>query len=150
MAAVQFMGAKIGLVTGMDLANVIRRHYPHWQSGGDLGQVLIASAESGSRSSHPASGAVGLPGVIAISANAQHKGCAEQFVNWVLTASGGQNVMITHDPTDGDTYFIPVVQGVTNMVNRQYTGINFIDLNVTQWASVEAEYKQWFHNNIVQ
>ena len=99
---------------------------------------------------YPASGAVGLPGVIAISANAQHKGCAEQFVNWVLTASGGQNVMITHDPTDGDTYFIPVVQGVTNMVNRQYTGINFIDLNVTQWASVEAEYKQWFHNNIVQ
>lgn len=98
----------------------------------------------------PASGAIGLPGVIAVSANSQHKGCAEQFVNWVLTASGGQNVMINHDPTDGDTYFIPVVQGVTNMVNRQYTGINFIDLNVSQWASVEAEYKQWFHNNIVQ
>lgn len=97
----------------------------------------------------PSSGVVGLPGVIGISANSQHKGCAEQFVNWVLS-SGGQTVMVNHDPTDGDRYFIPVVQGITNTATRQYSGINFIDLNVSQWASAEAEYKQWFHNNIVQ
>jgi iron(III) transport system substrate-binding protein len=98
---------------------------------------------------YPASGAVGLPGVIAIAAHAQHQACAEQFVNWVLSPAG-QSVMTHHDPTDGDTYFIPVVQGVTNSVNRQYTGINFIDLDVSKWAGVESEYKQWFHSNIVQ
>lgn len=98
----------------------------------------------------PSSGVVGLPGVIAVSANSQHKACAEQFVNWVLTAAGGQDVMVHHDITDGDRYFIPVVQSVTNTAVRQYSGINFIDLNVSQWSSAEAEYKQWFHNNIVQ
>ena len=97
----------------------------------------------------PSSGVIGLPGVIAVSANSQHKGCAEQFVNWVLS-SGGQTVMVNHDITDGDRYFIPVVQGITNTAVRQYSGINFIDLNVSQWASAEAEFKQWFHNNIVQ
>jgi iron(III) transport system substrate-binding protein len=97
----------------------------------------------------PSSGVIGLPGVIGVSANSQHKGCAEQFVNWVLS-SAGQTVMVNHDPTDGDRYFIPVVQGVTNTAERQYTGINFIDLNVSQWAGAEAEYKQWFHTNIVQ
>jgi iron(III) transport system substrate-binding protein len=98
---------------------------------------------------YPSSGVVGLPSVIAISANTRHKACAEQFVNWVLS-SPGQTVMTHHDPTDGDTYFIPLVKGVTPVVKRQYTGINFVNLNVSQWAGVEAEYKQWFHNNIVQ
>jgi iron(III) transport system substrate-binding protein len=98
---------------------------------------------------YPKSGVVGLPGVISVSANAPHKACAEQFVNWVLS-SAGQTVMVHHDITDGDRYFIPVVNGVTNTAVRQYTGINFVDLNVSQWAGVEAEYKQWFHNNIVQ
>jgi iron(III) transport system substrate-binding protein len=97
----------------------------------------------------PSSGVIGLPGVISVSANTQHKGCAEQFVNWVLS-SAGQTVMVNHDPTDGDRYKVPVVQGVTNTSVRQYTGINFIDLNVSQWAGVEAEFKQWFHANIVQ
>ena len=98
----------------------------------------------------PSSGVVGLPSVIGVSAHSQHQACAEQFVNWVLSANGGQMAMTHHDPTDGDTYFIPVVNGVTNTVQRQYTGINFIDLNVSQWAGVEAEYKQWFHSNIIQ
>jgi iron(III) transport system substrate-binding protein len=97
----------------------------------------------------PSSGVIGLPGVVSVSANSHHKACAEQFVNWVLS-SAGQSVMTHHDPTDGDTYFIPVVNGVTNTVTRQYTGINFVDLNVSQWAGVEAEYKQWFHDNIAQ
>jgi iron(III) transport system substrate-binding protein len=98
---------------------------------------------------YPSSGVVGLPGEISVSAHSQHQACAEQFVNWVLS-SAGQAVMTHHDPTDGDTYFIPVVNGVTNTVQRQYTGINFIDLNVSKWAGVEAEYKQWFHDNIIQ
>jgi iron(III) transport system substrate-binding protein len=43
-----------------------------------------------------------------------------------------------------------LIKGVTPVVQRQLTGTNFIDLNVSQWASAEAELKQWFHNNIVQ
>jgi iron(III) transport system substrate-binding protein len=98
---------------------------------------------------YPASGVVGLPGVIGIAANGKHQACAQQFVNWVLS-SAGQAVMTHHDPTDGDTYFIPLVNGVTPIVSRQLTGINFINLNVPQWAAAEAEFKQWFHANIVQ
>ncbi len=44
----------------------------------------------------------------------------------------------------------PLVNGVTPIVSRQLTGINFINLNVPQWAAAEAEFKQWFHANIVQ
>jgi iron(III) transport system substrate-binding protein len=98
---------------------------------------------------YPASGVIGLPSVIAVSANSQHKACAKQFVNWVLS-SAGQYVMTHHDPTDGDTYFVPVVKGVTPVVSRETTGFTIVNLNVSQWASVEAEYKQWFHDNIVQ
>ncbi len=98
---------------------------------------------------YPASGVVGLPGVIGVAAHGKHQACAQQFVNWVLS-SAGQAVMTHHDPTDGDTYFIPVVKDVTPIVKRQLTGINYINLNVPQWAGVEAEYKQWFHTNIVQ
>ncbi len=98
---------------------------------------------------YPTSGVVGLPGVIGIAAHGKHQACAQQFVNWVLS-SAGQTVMTHHDPTDGDTYFIPVIKDVTPVVKRQLTGINYINLNIPQWAGVEAEYKQWFHANIVQ
>jgi iron(III) transport system substrate-binding protein len=70
---------------------------------------------------YPASGVVALPGVIGISAHGQHQACAQQFVNWVLSPAG-QMVMTHHDPTDGDTYFIPVVAGVTPVVTRQLIG----------------------------
>jgi len=98
---------------------------------------------------YPTSGVVALPGVIGISAHGMHQACAEQFVNWVLS-SAGQTVMTHHDPTDGDTYFIPIIKGVTPVVTRQLTGINFVTLDVPKWAGVEAEFKQWFHDNIVQ
>ena len=98
---------------------------------------------------YPASGVVGLPSVIGIAAQARHQACAKQFVNWVLSPAG-QSVMTHHDPTDGDTYFVPLVKGVTPVVTRRLTGINYVNLNLSQWSSVEAEYKQWFHTNIVQ
>lgn len=41
------------------------------------------------------------------------------------------------------------IKGVTPIVTRQTTGINLITLDVPRWAGVEAEFKQWFHNNIV-
>ena len=97
---------------------------------------------------YPTSGAVGLPSVIAVSAHGKHQGCAQQFVNWLLS-SGGQTVMINHDPTDGDTYFIPVVKGITPVVSRKTSGFTVVNLDVPKWAGAEAEYKQWFHNNII-
>ena len=97
---------------------------------------------------YPTSGVVALPAVIAVSANGAHHACAEQFVNWVLS-SAGQTVMTHHDPTDGDTYFIPVIKNITPVVTRKIDGISFITLNVSKWAGVEEEFKQWFHSNIV-
>jgi iron(III) transport system substrate-binding protein len=98
---------------------------------------------------YPTSGVIGLPAVMAVSAQAQHAGCAQQFVNWVISADG-QSVMTHHDPTDGDTYFIPLITGVTDIVQRQTTGINYVDLNISQWAKAESEYKQWFQDNIIK
>ncbi len=98
---------------------------------------------------YPTSGVIALPGVIGISAHGKHQGCAQQFVNWVLS-SAGQAVMTHHDPTDGDTYFIPVIKGVTPVVTRKVDGFKVVALDVPKWAAVEAELKQWFHTNIVQ
>jgi Mn2+/Fe2+ NRAMP family transporter len=57
MAAVQFMSAKVGLVTGRGLAGVLRQNYPRWQlypvaiglvaastmnAGADLGAIAAA------------------------------------------------------------------------------------------------------------
>ncbi|MHB8597416.1 MAG: ABC transporter substrate-binding protein [Ktedonobacteraceae bacterium] len=98
---------------------------------------------------YPTSGVAALPSEIGIAAHGKHNACAEQFVNWLLS-SAGQTVMTHHDPTDGDTYFIEIINGVTPVVSRQTTGINFVTLDVQKWAGVEAEYKQWFHDNVVQ
>ena len=98
---------------------------------------------------YPSSGVAALPSEIGIAAHGKHNACAEQFVNWLLS-SAGQTVMTHHDKTDGDTYFIDIINGVTPVISRQTTGINFVTLDVQKWAGVEAEYKQWFHSNIVQ
>lgn len=98
---------------------------------------------------YPTSGVAALPSEIGVAAHGKHNACAEQFVNWLLS-SAGQTVMTHHDPTDGDTYFIDIINGVTPVISRQTTGINFVTLDVQKWAGVEAEYKQWFHGNIVQ
>ncbi|GCE21850.1 extracellular solute-binding protein [Dictyobacter kobayashii] len=98
---------------------------------------------------YPTSGVAALPSEIAVSAQSRHQACAKQFVNWVLSAQG-QSVMTHHDPTDGDTYFIDIINGVTPVVTRQTDGINMITLDVPKWAGVETELKQWFHDNIVQ
>lgn len=98
---------------------------------------------------YPTSGVAALPSEAGIAANSRHQACAKQFVSW-LQSSGGQTVMTHHDPTDGDTYFVEIIKGITPLVTRQTTGINFVTLNVPKWAGVEAEFKTWFHNNIVQ
>ncbi len=97
---------------------------------------------------YPTSGVAELPSELSVGKNSPHQACAEIFVDWVLSQAG-QTVMTHHDPTDGDTYFIEIINGVTPVVTRQTTGINFIKLDVQKWAGVEDEYKQWFHSNIV-
>src|SRR5438132_13562 len=43
MAAVQFICAKIGMVSGMGLAGVLRKHYPRWVIYGAISLLLIAN-----------------------------------------------------------------------------------------------------------
>ncbi len=96
---------------------------------------------------YPSSGVATLPSELGIAVNGAHQACAEQFVDYVISQQGQQPI-IHHDPTDGDTYFVELVNGVTPVVTRQTTGINFFALNVKKWAQVENEFKQWFHDNI--
>lgn len=98
---------------------------------------------------YPSSGVAALPSEIGIDVHGPHQACAKAFVNWLLS-SAGQSVMTHHDPTDGDTYFVEIINGVTPVVSRQTTGINFVTLDVPKWAGAEAEFKQWFHDNMVQ
>ncbi|OJV90077.1 MAG: hypothetical protein BGO39_01515 [Chloroflexi bacterium 54-19] len=100
---------------------------------------------------YPSSGVVAMPSVIGIAAKGQHQGCAEQFVNWVLS-SAGQKVTTNHDPSDGDTYYIPLINGVESMVKRATPadGTKFISLDTQKYASEESNIKKWFHDNVVQ
>jgi NRAMP (natural resistance-associated macrophage protein)-like metal ion transporter len=43
MAAVQFICAKIGMVSGMGLAGVLRKHYPRWVVVGAISLLVIAN-----------------------------------------------------------------------------------------------------------
>src|SRR2546427_4523594 len=43
MAAVQFICAKIGMVSGMGLSGVLRKHYPRWLVIGAIGLLVIAN-----------------------------------------------------------------------------------------------------------
>jgi iron(III) transport system substrate-binding protein len=97
---------------------------------------------------YPSSGVAALPSELGVAANGPHQACAQQFVDWVLSQQG-QTAITHHDPTDGDTYFIELITGVTPVVSRQTSGINWVSLDVPKWAGVENEYKSWFHTNIV-
>jgi len=51
---------------------------------------------------------------------------------------------------DGDTYFVPVINGVAAAGARQVDGIKFVKLEVATWAKAANEYKDWFRQNIAQ
>ncbi len=42
-AAVQFMAARIGLVTGHDLTRILREHYPRWVLGAACVLLFVAN-----------------------------------------------------------------------------------------------------------
>lgn len=97
---------------------------------------------------YPKSGVTVLPGVVAINAKSTHIKAAEAFVTYILSQAG-QNVML-HDPNDSDSFYSPIITGVSALPGRQTTGINWQRLDLT-WASAHAtEIKTWFHANVVE
>jgi len=93
------------------------------------------------------SGVTVLPGVIAINAQSRHLQAAESFVNYVLSQAG-QNTMV-HDPGDSDSFYTPIIKGVSALPGRQTSGITWQPLNY-KWAAAQATaIKQWFHVNVV-
>jgi iron(III) transport system substrate-binding protein len=97
---------------------------------------------------YPKGGVTALPGVIAINAKSAHIQAAEAFVNFVLSKTG-QNTML-HDPNDSDSFYTPLINGVTALpaVKSKVSSFQLLD---PMWAGAHAtEIKTWFHNNIVQ
>ncbi len=98
---------------------------------------------------YPTSGVGVLPSVISVSAKAAHLGCAQTFVNYILSADG-QNAIAGGDPTEGDRYYVPVIKDTKIQVKRQLDGINFVYLDIPAYAKAAADYKAWFRDNIAQ
>ncbi len=97
---------------------------------------------------YPKSGVTVLPGEIAINLKSRNLAAAKAFVNYVLSQAG-QNVMI-HDPNDTDSYFNPIISGVTALPGRQTTGITFQRLNYIWAGQHQATIQSWFHAHVVQ
>lgn len=97
---------------------------------------------------YPHSGVTVLPGVVAINARSKHLAAAEAFVEYILSQTG-QNVML-HDPNDSDSFYAPIIGGVTALPGRITAGINWQRLDTTWAGANAAQIKTWFHNAIVQ
>ena len=97
---------------------------------------------------YPKSGVTVLPGEIAINAKSRNLKAAEAFVNYVLSPQG-QNIMV-HDPGDTDSYFNPIIGGVTALPGRQTTGITFQRLDYIWAGQHQATIQSWFHAHVVQ
>ncbi len=96
---------------------------------------------------YPASGVIALTSSLGIADYSAHPSCAEQFVNWVLSRAG-QTVLTHHTATDAATYFIPLMQGVSPVVNRQINGIRFVPYHVVKWTPLALEFRMFFDRNI--
>jgi iron(III) transport system substrate-binding protein len=124
--------------TGARLVGVVQdsAYYAAAVTGAPLGVV------------YPKSGVTALPGVIAINARSPHVQAAEAFVNYVLSQAG-QHTMI-HDPNDSDSFYTPIIAGVSALpaVKSRVSSFQLLD---PIWAGAHAtEIKTWFHSNIVQ
>ncbi len=98
---------------------------------------------------YPTSGVGILPSAISVAAKAANVGCAQTFVNFILSADG-QNAIAAGDPSEGDRYYVPVIKGVNVLVKRQLTEINFIQLDIPAYAKAANDFKAWFRDNIAQ
>lgn len=96
---------------------------------------------------YPATGVVALTTNLGIAATSTRQACAEQFVNWVLSPAG-QTVLTHHDPSDNETYFIPLIAGITPVVNRQTSGLHFVPYNVVKWAPLALAQRLWVDSHV--
>jgi iron(III) transport system substrate-binding protein len=97
---------------------------------------------------YPKSGVTTLPGCIAINARSKDIKAAEAFVNYVLSQTG-QNTMV-HDPNDSDSFFTPIINGITALPSVKSAGQNFQILDPVWAGKNETAIKTWFHTTIVQ
>ena len=124
--------------TGANLIGIVQdsAYYAAAASGAPLGVV------------YPKSGVTTLPGVIAINAKSSHLAAAEAFVNYVLSQAG-QNTMV-HDPNDSDSYFTPIIKGITALPAVKSSPSAFQLLNPIWAGANTTAIKTWFHNTVVQ
>jgi iron(III) transport system substrate-binding protein len=97
---------------------------------------------------YPKPGATLLPGVAAIDKKAPDMKAAKMFIDWLLTKKGGQYAMTHHDITDGDSYFDPVIKGITGH-RHDPKNLKWVRLHDKYYASHENAIKAWFHSHIV-
>lgn len=97
---------------------------------------------------YPKPGVTSLASVVGIDKRAPHLKIAKRFVNWLLTKGGGQYAMTHHDIKDGDSYFKPVIKGVSGH-RHDPSGIRWLRLNDAYYARHADAIKAWFHSNIV-
>jgi ABC-type Fe3+ transport system substrate-binding protein len=57
---------------------------------------------------------------VAINARSKHLAAAESFVNYILSQTG-QHVMI-HDPNDSDSFYTPIIKGVSALPGVKIQG----------------------------
>lgn len=98
---------------------------------------------------YPSSGAFTLPDVMGIDKNAPDMAAAKQFVEFVLSQQG-QKVMVNPKNGGGDSYYNPVIKGISPNSARQQSGINWVAVNPVKAAQDENQVKKWFNENITQ
>ena len=97
---------------------------------------------------YPSSGVFTLPGVVAIDKKAPDMAAAKKFVEFVLSVEG-QKVMVNPANGGGDSYFNPLITGISPNSARQQSGIKWVPLNTVKAADQINSVKTWFHDNVV-
>lgn len=98
---------------------------------------------------YPPSGVTSMSTNIAIDKNAPDKAAAEKFIEFILTKQG-QKFDLNPKNGGGDSYYNPVIKGVTADPQRQQSGINWKPVNPVKAAQNEATIKKWFNDNITK
>lgn len=93
------------------------------------------------------SGTFSLPSVIAIDKKAPDMDAAKKFVEWVLSQQG-QKVQINPANGGGDSYYMPVINGVKPDAPAKRPGVKWINVNPVVAASEKNNVEAWFHAHI--
>ncbi|KPV44071.1 iron ABC transporter substrate-binding protein [Alicyclobacillus ferrooxydans] len=96
---------------------------------------------------YPSSGTFSMATTISIDKNAPDMAAAKKFVEFVLSQQG-QQVMLNPANGGSDSYYSPIIKGVSANPARVQSGINWVPVNPVQAAQNETQIKTWFHENI--